>query len=65
MSDEDTIVAAVGEPWPTDPQVYTIQMTDAAGQAVQLGFQWRANGLVLRTPSGSLALRDARAVAAF
>lgn len=65
MSDEDTIIAAIGAPWPTDPQVYMIQMFDEQGTPVQLGFQWRENGLVLRTPSGSLALKDARAVAAF
>jgi hypothetical protein len=60
-TDEETIIDAVGEPWPTDPTVYTIPMTDEQGNPVPLTFQWRANGFKLATPSGTLAGKDARA----
>lgn len=60
-TDEETIIDAVGKPWPVDPTVYTIQMTDETGNPVPLTFQWRENGLKLATHSGTLALKDARA----
>ncbi len=61
-TDAETIADVIGAEgtWPPDTHVYTWAVTDEQGTPSTMSFTYAPNGGVLRTPTGSLAIKDAR-----